>query len=91
MKKALKFKSIFLALLLTFTMSCNNEFLEQKPLSFLNPENTFVDAKGLQTALDASLRMVFRQMNQGTCLLVFDINMSDAAVIGATDKQDCVC
>lgn len=81
-------KSLWLALPLTLMVACEEGFLEEKPLSFLNPENTFVDAKGLQTALDASLRMIFRQMNQGTSLMIFNINMSDAAVIGATDKQD---
>ncbi len=88
MKKIITLKSIFLALLLVFTMSCNDEFLDEKPLSFLSPENTFVDANGLQTALNASLGNIYNQMNSATGLLNFDINMSDAAVIGSTDKQD---
>lgn len=88
MKNIMNIKGLILVILLSFTVSCNEDFLNEKPLSFLSPENTLVDAEGLQTVLNASLYRIFRQMNQGTCPLVFNINMSDAAVIGATDKPD---
>ena len=48
---------------LIFTPSCSDEFLEQYPLSTLSPENTFVDATGLQTVLDAAIKGVFTQWN----------------------------
>lgn len=74
--------------LLAFTMSCNEDFLLQEPLSTLSPENTFVDAGGLQTALDASIKGVFNQWTGDTRELMFSSNMSEATVYGATDKPD---
>jgi len=68
--------------------SCGDGFLDEKPLSFLSPENTFKDAAGLQTALDASLRGVMSQWNGDTRELMFNSNMSDASVVSATDKPD---
>lgn len=88
MKKIINLPKLALCLLFVLPVACTEDFLDEKPKSFLNPENTFVDAQGLQTALDAALRMISRQINGGTSLLVFNVNMSDAAVIGATDKQD---
>jgi hypothetical protein len=70
------------------SVSCGDGFLEEKPLSFLSPENTFKDAAGLQTALDASLRGVMSQWNGDTRELMFNSNMSDASVVSATDKPD---
>ena len=77
-----------MVLILTLTMSCKDEFLDQKPLSTLSPENTFVDAAGLQTALDAALKGVFNQWNGDNEELLFNHNMSEASVVSATDKPD---
>lgn len=79
---------LVLLFLLTFTISCNEEFLVEAPLSTLSPENTFVDAAGLQTALDASIKGLFNQWNGDTRELMFNSNMSDATVYGGTDKPD---
>lgn len=73
---------------LLLLISCSEEFLNEKPKSFLSPENTFVDAAGLQTALDAALRGVMSQWNGDTRELMFNSNMSDASVVSATDKPD---
>lgn len=81
-------KRIILVILLTLTMSCDEDFLREDPLSFLSPENTFVNAGGLQTALNSALKGVFNQWNGDTRELMFNHNMSDASVIGSTDKQD---
>ncbi|MEX0882373.1 MAG: RagB/SusD family nutrient uptake outer membrane protein, partial [Cyclobacteriaceae bacterium] len=62
--------------------------MEEQPLSFLSPENTYKDAAGLQTALDASLRGVMSQWNGDNEELMFNSNMSDASVVSATDKPD---
>lgn len=88
MKNIDKLKVVVAAGLLLFSTSCNDEFLEEKPLSFLSPENTFVDAVGLQTALDAAYKGVFNQLNGDNEELLFNHNMSDASVVSATDKPD---
>ncbi len=82
-------KNGIVALVILFgSGSCGDGFLDEKPLSFLSPENTFKDAAGLQTALDASLRGVMSQWNGDTRELMFNSNMSDASVVSATDKPD---
>lgn len=73
---------------LLFSFSCTDDFLDERPLSFLSPENTFRDAAGLQTALDAALRGVMTQWNGDTRELMFNHNMSDASVVASTDKPD---
>ncbi|MBV6639536.1 MAG: RagB/SusD family nutrient uptake outer membrane protein [Cyclobacteriaceae bacterium] len=88
MRKIKYIKGIITALVLTLSFSCGDDFLKEKPLSFLSPENTFGDAAGLQTVLDASLRGVFGQWNGDTRELMFNSNMSDATVVSATDKPD---
>ena len=59
MKKIKNIAGLVLIFLLAFTISCNEDFLVEAPLSTLSPENTFVDASGLQTALDASIKGLF--------------------------------
>ncbi len=88
MKNIKKITGLAIVLLLTFTMSCNEDFLVKEPLSILSPENTFVDAAGLQTALDAALKGVFNQWNGDNEELLFNHNMSDATVVSCTDKPD---
>lgn len=88
MKKIRNILGLVLILMTAFTISCNDEFLVEKPLSTLSPENTFVDAAGLQTALDAALKGVFNQWNTDVGDLMFNHNMSDATVVSCTDKPD---
>lgn len=88
MKKMKNISGLVLIFLLAFTMSCNEDFLLEKPLSSLSPENTFIDAGGLQTALDASIKGVFNQWNGDTRELMFNSNMSEATIYGGTDKPD---
>ncbi len=75
-------------IMLAITTSCNKDFLVEDPLSTLSPENTFKDAAGLQTALDAALKGVFNQWNGDNEELLFNHNMSEATVVSATDKPD---
>lgn len=88
MKKMKNITVLVFIFLLAFTISCNEEFLIQEPLSTLSPENTFIDAAGLQTALDASIKGLFNQWNGDTREMMFNSNMSEATVYGATDKPD---
>ncbi len=83
-----KIKGIILVILLTLTVSCSEDFLVEDPKSFLSPENTFIDAAGLQTALETALKGVFNQWNGDNEELMFNHNMSDASVVSCTDKQD---
>jgi hypothetical protein len=88
MKKMKNISGLVIIFLLAFTMSCNEDFLLEKPLSTLSPENAFVDAAGLQTALDASIKGLFNQWNGDTREMMFNSNMSEATVYGGTDKPD---
>ncbi|WP_372950722.1 RagB/SusD family nutrient uptake outer membrane protein [Mariniphaga sp.] len=88
MKKVRNILGLVLIMMMAFTISCDDEFLVEKPLSTLSPENTFVDAAGLQTALDAALKGVFNQWNTDVGDLMFNHNMSDATVVSCTDKPD---
>lgn len=75
--------------LLAFTISCNEDFLQQEPLSSLNPQNTFIDAGGLQTSIDAALRAFSNQQwNRDYNDMAFNQNMSEASVVSCTDKPD---
>ena len=88
MKSISIFKRVFLLVFLLASVSCNDDFLQEEPLSFLSPENTFTDAAGLQTALDDAYKGVFDQWNGDNEELLFNHNMSDASVVSATDKPD---
>lgn len=88
MKKMKNISGLVIIFLLVFNISCNEEFLAEAPLSTLSPENTFIDAAGLQTALDASIKGLFNQWNGDTRELMFNSSMSEATVMGATDKPD---
>ncbi len=82
------YKGLIVAMAMMFSFSCSDDFLKEQPLSFLSPENTFADAAGLNTALQAAHRGVFRQWNGDTREMMFNHNMSDASVVSATDKQN---
>ena len=89
MKKINNIRGMALLLLLISAFSCDDkEFLTKDPLSFLSPENTFVDAVGLKTPLDAALKSIFDQYNGDTREMMFNHNMSDVAVIGVTDEAE---
>ena len=50
MKRNIKLLTVFISFFL-LQMSCKEDFLEPKPLSFFAPENVYVDKKGFETAL----------------------------------------
>ncbi len=81
-------KGIIMVIFLILTVSCGEDFLIEEPKSFLSPENTFVDAAGLQTALEPGLVRVFDQWHRDYAEINFNTGMSDVAVLGATDKQN---
>jgi len=71
--------------MLTFTMSCNEDFLVEEPKSFLSPENTFIDAAGLQAALDDAYYRIFDQVQGDGRELQFNHNMSEVTSVSKTD------
>lgn len=88
MKNTKKLVGTLIVMLLTFTMSCKDEFLIEVPLSSLSPEGTFVDAAGLQTALESAVFGIFDQWNREGRNLQFNHNMSDVTVVSKTDDQN---
>lgn len=52
----IKLYGILIALF--FVLSCNDEFLKEKPKSFLSPENAYVDKEGFDAGLVAIHRIV---------------------------------
>jgi len=83
-----KFKIITLLFLVTvlFGTRCSEDFLTPKPLSFYAPENTFIDANGLNAALIACLRNARHEMYGDTPPFISEGIFSDIAVEGTTDK-----
>ena len=65
---------------------CSEDFLTPKPLSFYAPENTFVDANGLNSALIACLRATRHEYYGDVPPFNFEAIFSDIAVSGSTDK-----
>jgi starch-binding outer membrane protein, SusD/RagB family len=83
-----KYSIIIISLLIMAFLGtrCSEDFLAPKPLSFYAPENTFVDANGLNAALIACLRSSRYEMYQDTPPYISEGIFSDIAVEGTTDK-----
>lgn len=86
MKKIVQLILIFVFFVV---FSCKEDFLDEIPLSNLSPENTLTTSAGLQGVLDGALFTISRQMNfnDGGSQII-NQNLSDASVVGSTDKQD---
>ena len=89
--KSIYIKSISTLLLTgisTFGLtSCEEEFLEPKPLSFYAPGNTLTNAAGMQAALVAGLRNMRYEWYGDSPPIVTELIFSDVAVEGTTDKS----
>jgi hypothetical protein len=69
------------------TISCKEEYLKPKVLSFYDPENTLNDAQGMRGALIACLRnMRYEWYGDGAPIITEHI-FSEVAVEGTTDKS----
>lgn len=75
-----------ITLLLVIGSGCSKEWLKPKPLSFYAPENTFVDAKGLDAALVACLRNARHEFYGDGMPEITENIFSDVATEGTTDK-----
>jgi len=76
---------ILLAFFLSFIMltSCTEDWLEPRPLSFLSPENTFVNQDGMESALVVCRKHLQYEYNTNSDLLwIAEYSVSDLAVAG---------
>jgi hypothetical protein len=67
-------------ILILMGISCTEDFLTPKPLSFYAPENTFIDANGLNAALIACLRNARHEMYGDSPQFISEGIFSDIAV-----------
>ena len=66
--------------------SCNDEWLEPKPLSIFTPENAFVDSRGLYGALTACEKAMREEFYAFTAPIIFELIFTEECVIGITDR-----
>jgi len=78
--------SFLLVITVFLGIRCSEDFLTPKPLSFYAPENTFIDANGLNSALIACLRNARHEMYGDSPQFISEGIFSDVAVEGTTDK-----
>ena len=76
-----------IALLLLPTTGCKESWLDPKPLSFYTPENTYVDADGLYSAVVACERNMRHEFFADQAPIMTEIFTSDLAVHGKTDES----
>lgn len=84
--KKYKIISILTVVMVLLWTSCSEDFLKPEPLSFYAPENTFVNADGLNSALVACLRNARHDLYGDTPPFLNDNIFSEVAVEGTTDK-----
>lgn len=73
-------------IIVSFLAGCSEDFLTPKPLSFYAPENTFVNADGLNSGLIACLINARHEYYGDTPPFLNEGVFSDIAVEGTTDK-----
>lgn len=83
-----KKKYLILALAaLPLLNACSDSWLEPKPLSFYSPENTYVDAAGLYSALVACERNMRHEYFGEYSPILTEMYLTDIAVHGKTDES----
>ena len=75
--------AVLLSLLLS---ACRDSWLEPKPLSFYTPENSYVNAEGMYSALTACERNMRHEFFGDGAPIVTELVQSDVCVEGTTDK-----
>ena len=76
-----------MALLPLLTTGCRESWLDPKPLSFYTPENTYVDANGLYSAVVACERNMRHEFFGDQAPILTEYFTSDMAVHGKTDES----
>jgi starch-binding outer membrane protein, SusD/RagB family len=87
MKRNNKIAGIVGILIILIVVSCNENFLEPKPLSFYAPENVLVDEKGLQAVLDNALEQLRDEYCTDQAPFLVTMKYSDVAVDGTTNRN----
>lgn len=77
---------VLIVVLGTILTSCKESWLEPKPLSFYTPENAYVDAKGMYSALTTCERNMRHEFFGDGAPLITELITTDVAVEGTTDK-----
>ena len=85
--KKLKYFIPLTLALICGTISCKEEYLEPKVLSFYAPENTLNDAQGMRGALIACLRNLRLEYYGDSPPILTEHIFSEVAVEGTTDKS----
>jgi hypothetical protein len=65
---------------------CSESWLDPKPLSFFSPENSYINAEGLYSALTACERNMRHEYFGDGAPLITELIVTDVAVEGTTDK-----
>jgi len=84
--KTLKNPLLIIAGFAILLCSCKESWLEPKPLSFYTPENSYVDAAGLYSALTTCERNMRHEYFGDQSPILQEMILSDVAVEGTTDK-----
>ncbi len=83
----LKYSTLLASAALIISLSsCNDEWLEPKPLSFYTPSNSYVDAAGFYAALTTCERNMRHEYYNDSPPILTEIIQSEMAVEGSTDK-----
>ena len=77
---------LLFVLLIMGTTSCDDEWLQPKPLSFFAPENALIDAKGMYAALTACERNMRYEWYGDASPIITELVFSEVCVEGTTDK-----
>jgi hypothetical protein len=88
MKNMKKFSitAILLLIMVFVGNRCTEDFLKPEPLSFYAPENSYVDANGLNAALIACLKNLRLEYYGNMSPFVSEVIFSDQGNCGTTDK-----
>lgn len=82
-------KLLFLGVIVTMS-SCKESFLKPDPLSFYEPEATFITEAGLRAALaqsDRNMKLYYTTSSDVLQPIATEFVFSDMLVVAATDKQ----
>ncbi|GHT42479.1 hypothetical protein AGMMS49965_14080 [Bacteroidia bacterium] len=71
---------------LSLFSACEESWLDPKPLSFYTPENAYVDAEGMYSALTACERNSRHEYFGDAAPIITELIVTDVAVEGTTDK-----
>ncbi|MBC7827440.1 MAG: RagB/SusD family nutrient uptake outer membrane protein [Chitinophagaceae bacterium] len=84
-KRSLYF--LLVSVILMGTISCKKDWLKPDPLSFFSPEEAYVDAAGMRTALVACARNARLEYYGDTPPILTEMLFAEISVDGTTDKS----